>query len=305
MAFLTSISRRNLAFMGMCLAMFIYGANFVVSRHAVLNGLSPHDLLALRFLVAGLLLLPVFGLTGWNDCAGIGWRRGVLLACMSGFPMSYLMLTGLTMAPAAHGASISPGTVTLIGIVGGVVLFGTRLTAQLAFGVAMVLAGLAGLALAGAKPSAALPNMVWGDLCFLAVGLLWGFYPLMLAKWGIDGLKATAVVSVLSMLYLPVYALFFFRGLDVAPWWNIVLHGLNQGVLNVVVGLWIWAWAAKVLGVATAGRFPPLIPVTGTVLGMPVLGEWPGSVQLAGIALIVIGLFIAAWKPAEKPLPPG
>ncbi len=300
MAFLLNLSRRHLAMIGMALCMMIYGANFVLSRHAVLNGLSAHDLLALRFTVAGLLLIHVFGRNGWADCAGVGWRRGLILTAMSGFPMSYLMLMGLTMAPAAHGASIGPGTVTLISIIGGVALFGTKLTGPLMMGVAIVISGLCALALAGAKASANMPNMIWGDLCFLGVGLLWGWYPLALQRWKVDGLKATAIVSVVSMLYLPFYAVFFFRGFDVAPWYAIVFHGLNQGVLNVVAGLWIWAWATKILGVAVAGRFPPMIPVIGTMLGIPVLGEIPGAIQLVGIAMIVGGLFVAAWKPADR-----
>jgi drug/metabolite transporter (DMT)-like permease len=299
MAFLLNLQRRHLAMAGMALAMLIYGSNFVISRHAVLNGLSAHDMLALRFAVAGLILLPVFWRAGVRDCAGIGWRRGVILTVMSGFPMSFLMMQGLTMAPAAHGASIGPGTVTLIGIIGGVLLFGTQLTAALMVGVAIVLAGLLALALA-ATTATHMPNLLLGDLCFLGVGLIWGGYPLALQLWKIDGLKATAVVSVLSMLYLPVYALVYFRGFDVAPWQAIVFHGINQGLINVVIGLWLWAWATKILGVAVAGRFPPMIPVIGTILGMPVLGEWPGAIQLVGIAMIVGGLFIAAWKPAPK-----
>jgi drug/metabolite transporter (DMT)-like permease len=299
MAFLLNLQKRHLALAGMALAMLIYGSNFVISRHAVLNGLSAHDMLALRFAVAGLILLPVFWRAGVRDCAGIGWRRGVILTVMSGFPMSFLMMQGLTMAPAAHGASIGPGTVTLIGIIGGVLLFGTQLTTALMVGVAIVLAGLLALALA-ATTATHMPNLLLGDLCFLGVGLIWGGYPLALQLWKIDGLKATAVVSVLSMLYLPVYALVYFRGFDVAPWQAIVFHGINQGLINVVIGLWLWAWATKILGVAVAGRFPPMIPVIGTILGMPVLGEWPGAIQLVGIAMIVGGLFIAAWKPAPK-----
>ena len=299
MAFLLNLKKRHLAMAGIALAMLIYGSNFVISRHAVLNGLSAHDMLALRFAVAGAILLPVFWQAGVRDCAGIGWRRGLILTVMSGFPMSFLMMQGLTMAPAAHGASIGPGTVTLIGIIGGVLLFGTQLTAALMVGVGIVLAGLLALALA-ATTATHMPNVLLGDLCFLGVGLIWGGYPLALQLWKIDGLKATAIVSVLSILYLPVYALFYFRGFDVAPWQAIVFHGINQGLINVVIGLWLWAWATKILGVAVAGRFPPMIPVIGTILGMPVLGEWPAAIQLVGIAMIVAGLFIAAWKPAPK-----
>jgi drug/metabolite transporter (DMT)-like permease len=286
--------RWRLAFGGMVVAMVIFGANFVVSRHAILNGLSPHDLLALRFGTAGLILLPTFLSGGLSSCGGIGWGRGATLAIMSGLPMSYLLLTGLTYAPAAHGATIGPGLVTVIGIVGGVILFATALTRQLFLGIGAVLFGLACLAIAGSTHTN--PTILLGDLCFLGVGLIWGCYPLLIQLWRVDALKATAIVSVLSMAYLPFYALFYFRGFDVAPWWVIALHGVNQGVLNVILGLWIWSWAARVLGPAVVGRFPPMIPVIGTLLGIPVLGEIPSGLQIAGIGLIIGGLFVASWR---------
>ncbi|CAN7236435.1 DMT family transporter [Bosea sp. LjRoot9] len=286
--------RWRLAFGGMVVAMVIFGANFVVSRHAILNGLSPHDLLALRFGTAGLILLPTFLSGGLSTCGGVGWGRGATLAIMSGLPMSYLLLTGLTYAPAAHGATIGPGLVTVIGIVGGVILFATALTRQLFLGIGAVLFGLACLAIAGSTHTN--PTILLGDLCFLGVGLIWGCYPLLIQLWRVDALKATAIVSVLSMVYLPFYALFYFRGFDVAPWWVIALHGINQGVLNVILGLWIWSWAARVLGPAVVGRFPPMIPVIGTLLGIPVLGEIPSGLQIAGIGLIIGGLFVASWR---------
>lgn len=292
--------RKRLAALGMLLAVLIYGSNFVISRHAVLNGLTQHDLMALRFAIAGVLLLPVFLRPGLASCGGVGWKRGFWLTLSSGFPMTYLMLTGLTMAPAAHGATIGPGTVTMIGIIGSVAMFGAALTGRLMIGVAGVLAGLLCLGIAGSAGANA--TTLRGDLCFLGVGLLWGFYPLLIQLWKVDGLRATAIVSVLSLVYLPIYFLFYFRGFDVAPWWVLALHGFNQGVLNVIVGLWVWGWAAHVLGPSVVGRFPPLIPVTGTLLAIPVLGEIPSSLQLAGIVLIIGGLFVASWrKPARKP----
>lgn len=286
--------RKRLAALGMLLAVLIYGSNFVISRHAVLNGLTQHDLMALRFAIAGVLLLPIFLRPGLASCGGVGWKRGLWLTLSSGFPMTYLMLTGLTMAPAAHGATIGPGTVTMIGIIGSVVMFGAALTGRLMIGVAGVLAGLVCLGIVGSAGASAMT--LRGDLCFLGVGLLWGFYPLLIQLWQVDGLKATAIVSVLSLVYLPIYFLFYFRGFDVAPWWVLALHGFNQGVLNVIVGLWVWGWAAHVLGPSVVGRFPPLIPVTGTLLAIPILSEIPSSLQLVGIVLIIGGLFVASWR---------
>lgn len=291
--------RWRLAFAGMVLAMLIFGSNFVISRHAVLNGLTSHDLLAMRFGIAGLLLLPGFIAGGVATCNSVGWGRGVLLAIMSGFPMSFLLLTGVTYAPAAHGATIGPGLVTVISIIGSVVLFGAVITRQLVIGIVGVLLGLVSLGIAGTTHTN--PSILFGDLCFVGVGLIWGLYPLLVQLWRLDALKVTSVVAVLSMVYLPFYALFFFRGFDVAPWWVIALHGVNQGVLNVILGLWLWSLAARALGPAVAGRFPPTIPVIGTLLGIPVLGETPTGLQVAGIALIIGGLFIASWRRSARP----
>lgn len=293
--------RRRLAVAGMLLSVLIFGSNFVISRHAVLNGIGPHDLLALRFGTAGLLLMPLFlRAGGFANCGGVGWNRGFWLAVTSGFPMTFLMLTGLTMAPAAHGATIGPGTVTVIGIIGSVVLFGARLSAPLIVGIIGVICGLGFLAFAGSGGTGA--ETLRGDLCFLGVGLLWGFYPLLIQLWKVNGLRGAVIVSALSLAYLPFYFLFFFRGFDIAPWWVLVLHALYQGVINVILGLWLWGWAAHVLGAAVVGRFPPLIPVTGTTLAIPALGEIPGPLQLAGFGLIIGGLFVASWRrPARQP----
>lgn len=286
--------RRHLAIAGMLLSVLIFGSNFVVSRYAVLHGMSAHDMMAVRFGTAGLLLLPLFlRRGGLADCSGIGWGRGLFLLVSSGFPMSYLMLTGLGLAPAAHGATITPGTVTMIGIAGSVVMFGAAITRNLVIGTAGMLAGLACLAIAG---SAGGHGALTGDLLFLCCGLLWGFYPLMVQRWRIDGLHAAAIVAVLSLVYLPVYFAFFHRGFDVAPWTVFLFQAVYQGVLNMIVGLWLWGRAAHVLGAAIVGRFPPLIPVTGTSLAIPVLGEWPGPIQWIGIALIIGGLFVASWR---------
>jgi drug/metabolite transporter (DMT)-like permease len=288
-----AMKRRRFAIIGMLLSVLIFGSNFVISRYAVLHGLTSHDMMALRFGTAGLLLLPVFLRRGVANCGGVGWRHGLFLLVSSGFPMSFLMLSGLFLAPAAHGATITPGTVTMIGIVGSVFMFGMVVTRHLVIGTAGMLSGLACLAIAGSSSDG---GTFKGDLLFLCCGLLWGFYPLLIQRWRIDGLHAAAVAAVLSLAYLPIYAVFFFRGFDVAHWSVLLGQAVYQGVLNMIVALWLWGRAAHVLGAAVVGRFPPLIPVIGTLLAIPILGEIPGPLQLTGFALIIGGLFVASWR---------
>ena len=43
------------------------------------------------------------------------------------------------------------------------------------------------------------------------------------------------------------------------------------------------------------------IPIIGTLLAIPVLGEIPSGLQIAGIGLIIAGLFVAAWRRSPRP----
>lgn len=287
-----SKTQRRLAVLGMLAATIIYGGNFGLSRHATLHGISPDDLVALRFGVAGFLLLPLFVREGVADCAGVGWRRGILLAVMSGVPMALLMNRGLALAPAGHGASIQPGMVTLIGAVGSAVLFRAIPSPVTAAGIVVVGAGLACIGIAGGTSGAR--SVLVGDLLFLMAGSLWGLYPLLLQRWNLAPMTSTAVVAVLSLAYLPLHAAVEGTHLMSVDPWLVAFHAVNQGILNVIVGLWLWGRAVRILGAAQAQRFPPLIPVFGTLLAIPILGEWPSLLQALGVALIVSGLVLAS-----------
>jgi drug/metabolite transporter (DMT)-like permease len=291
-----SRTRRNvrLAVLGMLVCVVIYGSNFALSRHAVINGMTTGDLVVLRFLTSGLILLPLFlAKGGFRDCAGAGWLRGLQVTVMSGLPMTLLMIGGLSLAPAAHGASITPGTVMLVGAIGSIILFGVRPGAALIAGIAVAAAGLVCIGLASTTGGG--PDSLTGDLMFLAAGLVWGLYPLMLQHWKMDGLHATAILAVVSMVvFTPWYFAFSASRFWELPWQLTLFHAVNQGVLNVIVGLWIWGWAARVLGADVAGRFPALIPVMGTLTAIPLLGEMPMPLQIIGMALVVAGLALAS-----------
>jgi drug/metabolite transporter (DMT)-like permease len=287
-------SNRRLGVLAMLGAVAIYGANFAISRHALLNGLTPDDLVALRYGIAGTVLLLVFIRRGAADCAGIGWGRGILLAIMSGVPMALVMNTGLSLAPASHGAAIAPGTVTVIGVVGSALLFGVRPARIVLIGIGVVLLGLAAIGLAGSRTGGG-SSILLGDLFFLATGLLWSLYPLLLQKWNVGAMSSTAIVSVLSLVYIPGYALFLNSRIFAVDPWVVVFHGVNQGLVNVILGLWLWGYGVRALGAAQAQRFPPLIPVAGTLLAIPILGEWPPPLQALGVMLIVAGLGLAAF----------
>jgi drug/metabolite transporter (DMT)-like permease len=76
--------------------------------------------------------------------------------------------------------------------------------------------------------------------------------------------------------------------LAVDGWAVVVFIGLSSGI-----GYWLWLWA---LGHATPTRvtvFLALSPVTAAVLGALLLGEAVSLALLAGLALVVAGLWLA------------
>jgi drug/metabolite transporter (DMT)-like permease len=81
--------------------------------------------------------------------------------------------------------------------------------------------------------------------------------------------------------------------------WLVGFHAINQGLLNMVVATALWGLATTLKGPGFVARFPPIFPVLGTLIAIPVLGEWPGPPQTLAIALIVTGLTLAAW-PQQK-----
>ena len=133
---------RRLAIAGMLLSVLIFGSNFAISRYSVLHGIGPLTTSwPCGSAPPGCCCCRCSCAKAFISCAGVGWGRGLFLLVSSGFPMSFLMLTGLGIAPAAHGATITPGTVTIIGIVGSVVMFGAIVTHRLVIGVVGMLLG--------------------------------------------------------------------------------------------------------------------------------------------------------------------
>lgn len=282
----------RIAIAAMIVSMLTAGGNFAVSRHGIQHGLSPWDIVALRFGISGTILLPFFLRKGATDCAGLGWGRGVLLAITSGAIITTLMSLGSSLAPAAHGAALGPGTVTVVGVVYASIL-AARLPPHLTLlGLAFALAGLVTIALAGTASGSR--AVMLGDLCYFATGLLWGFYPVLLHRWRVDPMIGAAICAVLSLAYLPLYLLFLEPRLLSAPLQIVLVQAFYQGIMNSIVGLWLWGHGVKVLGASGTQFFPPMIPVIGTLAAIPILAEWPGPLQVAGIGLIVAGLALAA-----------
>src|SRR5438045_2909274 len=77
---------------------------------------------------------------------------------------------------------------------------------------------------------AALRYSVSGDALLFLTGVSWGLFTLFARVWNVRPLQAAAIVSVLSMVYLPVYLVFFYRGFAGVSMLHIASQAAFQGL---------------------------------------------------------------------------
>lgn len=273
------------------LVMAIYAANFVAARYSILKGLTSLDLVALRFSVAGLIMLPAFCRLGLSNLGGLGWPRAILLTCLAGAPYMVIFLFGLRFAPASHGAVLNPGIVPSVVFVGMVFLglqsFSVRrLISLLSITVGVVFVTASSFSLQG--------SVLFGDLLLLGSGVSWGLFTLFTKLWNLRPIQSVAIVSVISLLYLPPYFLFVYSGFGAVAIAHVLLQAIFQGIVMSIGTIYLLTYAVQRLGAQLTALFSPLVPVLTTLIAIPLLGEIPTAIQMAGIFLVVLGMLSAA-----------
>ncbi len=275
------------------LAAVIWGSYFALARAGVSVGLYATDIAAIRYGVAGLIMLPWLLRSGAMGMAGIGLMRACALALLVGPLFIIIGVSGYNFAPLAHGAVVQPAALTLGSIGLASLVLRDRPTVARIIGVTIMLAGLAIIAGPGLLKSGAVTPI--GDAMFAGAGLMWALFTILLRRWGISPIAGTAVVSVLSAaVYLPIYvAGVGFDRIIVLPMPMLIAQVLVQGVLSGVVAVIAYSKAVEVLGAGKAAVFPALIPAVAIVLGVPLTGEVPTTLQLCGLGFVSLGLLFS------------
>ena len=271
------------------LAVGIWSGWFVVTRHAVggHGTLGAPDLVALRFGISGLILLPVL-LRRAPAMPRQAWRDGAWLVAGSGAPFALALSLGLRFAPASHAAALTPGTMPLFAAGFGALLMGERPGRVRGAGLLLIAAGAAAIVLVH-RDGGALP----GHVTFLACAAAWAIATIRMRRSGMSALDATALTCVLSLVYVPLYLLSGASRLAAAPWSELAVQAVYQGMLASAVALLAFNRAVGLLG-ARAPGFTALVPVLATLGALAVLGEVPGLTEAAAVAAVALGVLLNA-----------
>jgi drug/metabolite transporter (DMT)-like permease len=278
-------------------AVSIWSGWIVVARLGLRTSLTPWDIAALRFGVAGLILLPylfnkglAFDRLGWVGLAAI---------VLGGAAPVFLANSGLLFAPAAHAGALFPGVMPLMVALLAAALLQEQFTSAKKLGFAFILAGV--LAIVWGSGSQLGSWQTVGDGLFLCAALAWGFYTVAMRKARLDGLHAAALSAVGSMiLYLPVFIWMPGTSLAAASWSDLGLQAFVQGVLTAIISLLLYGRAVGILGASSGAAFAALCPAMTALLGIPILGEWPKPIDWMAIGLISAGVYIVSGGPLPR-----
>lgn len=293
-------SRLAIGFACGILAAVIWGIQSVVSRQSVADGLSAGDVTILRFLAAALVLLP-FAIARLKPfpVGKLGWKRALILTAIVGPSYSLLLVGGAHFAPALHSSVITPGLIPVVtALIAGLVL-GDRINPLRVIGLAIIVAGIAVFSFEAMANTPTREGAWIGDLLFVAIALLWSTFGLLARRWGADAVEVTMATCLLSLPLLPLLALVQPIQLLQAPLPAVALQAFYQGVMVGAGALFLYTQAVAILGAGRAALFLPLVPVVTALAGALLLGEQASALEIAGMALAIIGMVVALRAPSS------
>jgi drug/metabolite transporter (DMT)-like permease len=273
-------------------AALLWAAGFAGTRHGLDAGFSPADLVIHRYLWSGLVLLPFVIRLGLADLDGIGWARGIILAVLGGPAFAMISYAGFLLVPLGHGGVIQPACATLGGLLLATLFLGEKLVATRVMGALIIVVGL--FVIAAESVASIGAHAVFGDLIFVLTGLMFAGFGTLLRLWRIPAIPATAVISVLALIAVPVH--WSLGGLDhmiALGWRENLLQAVLQGVLAGPAAIYLFVVSVGLLGAARAAVFPSLVPPFVLLLGWAALGETPSAPQLTGLVIVLIGFRFA------------
>ena len=299
----TPAPSRAFAYLLLTLTVLFWSGNWVVGRW-IRGDVPPIALSFWRWAIAFLCLLPWAWphlRTQWRELMA-HWKVLAMLGLFGGACHNALTYIGLAHTTATNGVLLASATpIMIIGLSWG--LFGKRLRRAEWLGVMVSFSGILVIVSHGelARLLELRPNA--GDLWVLAAMLFWALYTVLLARRP-AGLHALSFLSAITLWGLagliPFYLWEMASGKLIVPGVPAFAAIAYAGIFPAALGFIFWNRAVAEVGGNRAGQFMHLMPAFGTILAVVFLGEQPGLYHLAGIALILAGIFLTTDRKSTR-----
>lgn len=293
------VPSRPVAYLCLALSMSLVGSYVALSKPLV--AAIPVFLLAwLRFGIGGLAMLHWLRKPPNEPALAPRTRRLLFLESFLGnFLFSICMLFGVSMTSAVSAGVIMASIPAVVALLSWTFL--RERIAPRTWG-AIALAGLGIAMLALAKPAAhgaaaaAAPNALLGNLLVFGAVLCEAAYAVIgKTLTGTLGPKRiTSLINLWGFALVTPFGLYAAASFDFAAvprgiWLLLLFYSLAASVWTV----WLWMTGLKVVPAAQGGVFTVMLPVSAALVGVLVLGESLGGLQLAAFAAALAGVVLA------------
>ena len=270
------------------LVALIWSGFVVISRMGAKSPLTIYDMAALRFGFAGLLLLPATYLW-WPRRLKI-WQV-LILAAGPGVPYALLAYGGFLFAPVSHGGVFINGILPVFTTFIALVWMGIKPTGRSLFAIFIILTGCALTAFS--KGGFAGSNSFIGDLLFAASALLLAIYMPATKIWKLTLKELLSFIPfVNAILFIPIWFVALPSNLKAAPWHDIFLQMIFQGLGPSILGLVFFFLAIKHLGATPTAAILAIVPSIAALMGIPLLGDIPLTLEWVGMGFVTIGIWL-------------
>jgi drug/metabolite transporter (DMT)-like permease len=279
----------------LALMLLLWSANFIFAKLAT-RELPLVLVLGLRYVLAGLLMLPVYVVASRRpDSAVAPWTLRdlpVLLGCgLFGLVGNQLLfVAGISLTSVTHAAIITALSPILV-LLGAAAIGQERITAAKLRGILIAMSGIIVLQCGKDPTGGATP---FGDAVMLVSALVFSAFSVFgkgpAARFGSLTLNAVAYFST-GLLALPVL---YWATRRYQPWsaspaaWSGILY---MALFTSIVGYLIYAYALRHFPASRVAGVTYLQPILASLLAIVVLHERPTASLAASTALVLIGLY--------------
>ncbi|WP_353173547.1 DMT family transporter [Paracandidimonas soli] len=265
----------------------IWSSNWVVMKQMA-HYIGPFTLVALRYLLAFVLVAPITLMMGRSMRFPPFWlTAGGALAQMAGFQClsQYALISG----GAGHVVMLAYTMPFWVGLFAWLLL-GEKITARFLCGLAVCAVGL----LAIIAPWQGLGGME-SSVAALASGFCWGLGVVIskrtLQKHKVDVMGLTAWQMLLGGLFcLPLIWIFPQQETVWAP--QLYFGMAYMTIMATAVGWLLWMSVVQRVSASIAGMSSLLVPALVLLQAWFWLDEFPSWLEWGGIALIMVGLLV-------------
>ena len=284
------MTARTQGYLFVCITMCIWGGFTILSRLNLHWHVSAWDLVAMRFAIAFLILMPV--LIYKKDLAFLWHPRPVILALTGGLAYCLTVYTAFLQAPAAHAAIFLNGCIPLCTAVAAYLLFRQPFDKHTWLSLIIMLSALALMSYLMLHEQASAFGL--GDILFFLSAVWWGIFTVLLKQWKLSAWHSMASVAIWSaLIYLPIYILFIPKHFQEAEPVHLLIQGVFHGVLVVIIATLTYVATIERLGAFKTGSIVTLAPFIAAVIAVPLLNEPLSPAIMCGL----VGMGIGALQP--------